>query len=545
MIKLVTVKEMSAIEKDANDGGLTYEKMMENAGKGLAKIVEAIYGPLKDRGVLGLVGSGNNGGDTLVALAYLANKGWKTSAYIVRERPAEDPLVSRLKDNGGELFSVETDKKFKELTSLVAANNVLLDGVLGTGISLPLRGKVAEVLEVVRQAVAGMPSPPYVVAVDCPSGIDLISGQAAPECIPANLTVTMAAIKSGLFKFPASNLIGELKIVGIGLTDEKSWIEIKRFVADATIVKASLPQRPIDAHKGTFGTALVVAGSVNYTGAVLLAGKAAYRVGAGLVTIGIPAPLHAALAGQFPEATWLLLPHELGVIAESALEVIEKNLDRPTALLLGPGFGLEETTKNFLSGLIGATSSTHGGQIGFVPTRKADKVPEKNLPPLVIDADGLKLLARIPGWHTQLPSPAVLTPHPGEMAVLAGHTIEEIQSDRLEVTEKFAKKWGHVVVLKGAYTIIASPEGNTAIIPVASPSLARAGTGDVLAGLIVGLLAQGVDPFQAAVSGCWIHAMAGLRAEKTMGNPASVMAGDILEAVPAILTSLEIKNEAQ
>jgi NAD(P)H-hydrate epimerase len=277
-------------------------------------------------------------------------------------------------------------------------------------------------------------------------------------------------------------------------------------------VREILPPRPLDAHKGTFGTVLVVAGSVNFTGAALLAGKAAYRSGTGWVTMAVPEPLHAALAGHFPEAPWLLLPHEHGFISASSAEVVLSNLGKPTAILLGPGFGLEPTTCQFLANLL-------------TPT----------LPPLVIDADGLKLLAKLEDWPSRLPAQAVLTPHPGEMAVLTGLSLERIQGDRIGVAEQFAHLWEHVVVLKGAFTVIASPVGKTAVIPVATPALARAGTGDVLAGLIVGLRAQGVEAFEAAAAGAWIHAQAGLRAAEKLGSTACVLAGDVLEAVPEVM----------
>jgi NAD(P)H-hydrate epimerase len=393
-VKLVTVAEMQAIERQADASGLGYAMMMENAGLGLAKVVNEDYGHLIQGGVCGLVGSGNNGGDTLVALAHFADQGWRASAYLVRKRLADDPLVKRLKDAGGMILSIEDDANYEILTGEISSSVILLDGVLGTGIQLPLKGKVAEALEISRHIIDRLPRKPIVVAVDCPSGIDCDSGEAAAECIPADLTVTMAAVKTGLLLFPANNLIGKLRMVGIGLEQPginlEAWQAVKRHVADEAFVRQSLPHRPRDAHKGTFGTALVVAGSVNYTGAALLAGKAAYRCGAGLVTLAVPAPLHPTLAGQFPEATWLLLPHEVGVIAADAVEVIGENLERVTAMLIGPGLGQEEETLNFMERLFGSAPSSRRTSIGFVPaqSRSIDTIQGK-LPPLVIDADGL------------------------------------------------------------------------------------------------------------------------------------------------------------
>jgi hydroxyethylthiazole kinase-like uncharacterized protein yjeF len=543
-VKLVSVAEMQAVEKEADANGLTYDMMMENAGDGLAIAVGSEFDDLKDGGILGVVGSGNNGGDTLVALAKLADSGWPATAYIVRKRPKGDPLIEGLISSNGKVLRISEDDDLKNLTSAIISHSVLMDGILGTGIKLPVRGRVADVLAITKNILFQLEDKPKVVAVDCPSGVDCDSGEASPECLAADLTVTMAAVKRGLLQFPANDLIGKLMLVGIGLEYEdkrsKTWATIKRTVATPNWVRATIPPRSRDAHKGTFGTALIVAGSVNYSGAVLLAGKAAYRAGAGLVTLAVPAPLHSALAGHIPEGTWLLLPDEMGVIAGNAAEVVLENLDRVTAMLLGPGFGIENETEDFLDKLFSSPTRNRRTGIGFIQaTNSGDTTEKRELPPLVIVAVGLKLIARIPEWQIKIPKPTVLTPHPGEMAVLTGLKINEIQPQRVETAERFAREWGHVVVLKGANTVIAEPGGRTAIIPVASSSLARAGTGDVLAGIIVGMRAQGVGAFEAAVSGCWIHAHSGLKAAKSLGTNTSVLAGDLLRSMVDVIHDLE------
>ena len=541
-MKLVTISEMQRVEKEANSTGLTYDRMMENAGRGLADVINKRFSSDLDGGVIGLVGSGNNGGDTLVALSRLSERGWKATAYIVGKRTQDDPLVQQLKLFQGTLLWVDEDPGFARLKAALEEHKILLDGILGTGFKLPLRGSVAEVLGFVKSHLETSRGRMIVVAVDCPSGIDCDTGETAAETIPADLTVTMAAAKTGFFVFPANDYLGDLTLVGIGLDEEDerlvTWHSIKRMVVTSDWVRRLLPVRPRDAHKGTFGTALIVAGSVNYTGAALLAGKAAYRVGAGLVTLAVPSPLHTILAGELPEATWLLLPDEMGVISEDAGEILIDNLGRSTAILLGPGFGLENETERFISRLLSLNKYEKG--IGFIPspTREARRI-QAMLPPAVIDADGLKLLSRVKDWPSKLPSLSILTPHPGEMAILTGLEVKEIQQNRLPVAEKYAVEWNHVVVLKGANTVIAAPDGRTAIVPVATPALARAGSGDVLAGLIVGLRAQGVGPFEAAACACWLHAASGLEAARSFGTPVSVIAGDLLESVIRVLRDLE------
>jgi ADP-dependent NAD(P)H-hydrate dehydratase / NAD(P)H-hydrate epimerase len=538
-MKLVTVSQMQTIEKEADESGLTYDQMMENAGRGLADIILNMYAEDVEPEVVGLVGPGNNGGDTLVALSVLVSNGWKARAYLVKRK--KDDLVKRFAAAGGEILS--GDNAFQQLAEAIDTADVLLDGVLGTGTKLPLKKEIAELLSEVNDILDGMDESPLVVAVDCPSGVDCDSGEVADETIAADLTVTMAAVKQGLLKLPAFEYTGDLEVVDIDLPEDLPSLQnSKTEVADPDSVAALLPERSLDAHKGTFGTALIAAGSVNYTGAALLAGEAAYRVGAGLVTMAIPASLHGTLAGRFPEATWVLLPHEMGVISSNGAEVLAKNFERASALLMGPGFGTENSTKEFIENVLEGKylSKKNAQRIGFLHQEtEKNEVNNTKLPPMILDADGLKLLAQIKDWPKKIPAPAILTPHPGEMSVLTGLSKEEIQENRQEIAGKYAKEWGHVIILKGAFTVIASPDGRLTVIPVASPALARAGTGDVLAGLIVGLRAQGLEAFDAAVAGAWIHAQAGLYAADDLGTTASVLAGDVLDSVSDVISDLE------
>ncbi len=534
-MKLVTVAEMQAIERQSNEQGWTYAQMMETAGQGLAEVVESFFGYEEPRVIVGLVGSGNNGGDTLIALETLAKTGWKARAYLVRPRDEADPLLERLRAANGEVASVEQDTGYQTLDDWLSDLLVLLDGILGTGVHLPLKGEVARVLDHVKNN----PNLPSVVAVDCPSGVDSDSGQAAGEVIPADVTVCMAAIKTGLLKFPAFELLGEIEVVEIGLPEGlPAWQAVQRQVVTEELVRSFLPERKPYSHKGTYGTVVVVAGSVNFTGAALLCARSAHRIGAGLLQVAIPAPLHPALAGQFAEATWVLLPHEMGVIAEGAMDVLARHLEKVDILLWGPGFGVEDATAGFVRRLVkGKDIQARRGSIGFTTvSQPTDQEESLHLPPMVIDADGLKLMARVEDWPQSLPKTAVLTPHPGEMAILTGKTVQEIQADRIGTASHYAQAWGHVVVLKGALTIIAEPGGQVALIPVATSALAHAGTGDVLAGMIAGLRAQGAGAFEAAVAAAWIHAQCGLLAAQQMGHEASVLAGDLIDALPEVLS---------
>ncbi len=227
-MKLVSVSEMRAIEQEADSTGLTYSQMMENAGSGLAQaVLNMIYEEDEQPGVVGLVGPGNNGGDALVALAHLAAKGWRTRAYLINRPMEKDPLIERLRVAGGEITAANQDERFEMLSAFIGSATVILDGILGTGFKLPLKKEISEVMQAVNTAIAELEWPPYVVAVDCPSGVNCDTGEAVEEAIPASVTVTMAAVKHGLIKFPAFELVGDLQVVDIGLSDEiASWTAI-------------------------------------------------------------------------------------------------------------------------------------------------------------------------------------------------------------------------------------------------------------------------------------------------------------------------------
>ncbi len=538
MPKVVTVEEMRAIETVADASGLSYAQMMENAGRAVAQAVVRRLGAAAGKRVAILVGSGNNGGDGLVAGHYLIEAGAQVSAYLAAQRPSDDVNLERLRADGALIANAGDDQRSRVLRNLLSSADVVIDALLGTGFRLPLKGAAKDVLATAGKTLAARESKPLVVAVDCPSGLDCDSGEIADEALQADLTVTLAAAKTGLLRFPGASKVGELVVADIGIPEGLPQLAgISLELADPSTLRSWLPPRPRDSHKGTFGRAILVAGSIPFPGAAALAGEAAYRVGAGLVTLAAPANVQPLIAPRLPEVTWILLPHELGVIAEEAVPVLQEELGRCEALLLGPGFGLDDATAAFVARLLGAAEGARS-RIGFVPTE--DRKPEPHpLPPCVVDADGLKLLARVPGWQERLPRPSILTPHPGEMAVLTGLPKDEIQADRVAAARRWAAAWGHVVVLKGAFTVVAEPGGAATIMPFATPALARAGTGDVLAGAVAGLLAQGVEPMRAAALGAYLHGRAGVLASEDLGSTTSVMAGDVADMLPLAVAELE------
>lgn len=282
LIKIVSVSEMVAIEKQADKGGITYQIMMQNAGAGLAKVIEKKYQHIENKHLIAFIGKGNNGGDALVALDALNQSGWQTNVYIVGERNPKDALIQKAVNSGSELIWHKDDPSFEQIDKCLENTQLWLDGLLGTGIKLPLRPPISNLLDHLSDILAMYEKKPALIAIDCPSGIDCDTGEVADQTLPADLTVCMEAVKQGVLKFPAFEYLGELQVVSIGLPAELGLSDhIDNFLIDQTYVNSHLPERPRTAHKGTFGKVLVIAGSANFPGAALFAGRAAFRVGAG------------------------------------------------------------------------------------------------------------------------------------------------------------------------------------------------------------------------------------------------------------------------
>ncbi len=562
MIKVVTVEQMRDIERATDAAGTTYDEMMQHAGRAVADVVRSLLGEdIPSKRVVVLVGPGNNGGDGLVAARILKEEaGAQVSCYLSKARNDTDPVFTAARDAGVFIAAASDDQRWRVLKSLLGSANVIVDALLGTGARLPIEGDLRKLLQQVAAGLIrpgdGKPAPlvwpalperlaparPMVVAVDCPSGLDCDTGLLDPASIAADVTVTFAAAKVGQVSFPGAEAVGALVVADINTPPDLPELATIRWeLATAAGVGRLLPPRPISGHKGTFGRVVVLAGSVNYTGAASLAGASAYRAGAGLVTMAVPQAIYAIVASQVPEATWLLLPHDMGVISAPALEVFHQEVGDYEALLIGPGLGREEATLEFMRGLLQGQQLAKRGSIGF-GGRASLQEPEagaRRLPPaLVIDADGLNLLSQIEGWPQALPANTVLTPHPGEMARLSGLSRDEVVAARFAVAQDKAAEWKAVVVLKGAFTLVAAPDRRLTILPFATDALATGGTGDVLAGCIAGLMAQGVGGYEAAIIAAYMHGLAGQLAAAA-ATSRSVVAGDVLRALPEALALLE------
>jgi len=517
-MKLVTVDQMRSIEAASDAQGYTYALMMDRAGSAVARITQPRL-DVRGKKILILVGPGNNGGDGLVAARYLHDTGADVGVYLLK--PRQDAHTLALASREVEFITVD------QLPAWLHDCDVIVDALLGTGTARPIGGDLAELLIAVKQAasarrsaapdlvdparpIASSPTP-LIIAVDGPTGLNYDTGAIDPLTLSADVSVTFAHPKIGHTRFPGADVCGELIVADIGINPHLA-ASIDRELAEPALIRSLLPARPRSAHKGTFGKVLIVSGSTLYTGAPVLAAEAAYRAGAGLVTLATPQAIHAIMASKITEATFLPLPDRNGVISEAAVSIVLSKIADYTVTLIGPGLTTE--ARGFIEQLLDRTSG-----------------------PLVLDADALNILAQIDHWWTRVPSTAILTPHPGEMARLTKLSMKEIEADRERVAIGWAKQWGHVVVLKGAFTVIAAPDGRSILLPFANPALATAGSGDVLAGTIAALRAQGLAAYEAAVCGAYLHGAAGELAQRDIGS-AGTLAGDLLTRLPRALASL-------
>lgn len=506
-MKIVTTDEMRAIEQRADtEHGLSSPILMEHAGRSIAEMLRTrLGGEVAHARVLVLAGPGNNGGDGRVAGRYLAEWGARVSVYAWKERRLE--IDTRQIPVGDNLAALRAE---------LERADVVLDAFLGTGHSRPLDPTMGAALGAVAEERARR-SALLVVAVDVPSGLNSDTGAVDPGTLRADLTVTLAFPKLGMLLFPGAEYVGELEVGDIGLPPGMAGGGTLDML-DAALVRTLLPARPLNSNKGTFGKVMILAGSPPYPGSAFLSATAAGRVGAGLVTLAVTPDMAPIYAVKLSEATFRLLPRADAPPAERARFLVE-GLTGYTALLVGPGLGQEDATHELLMAVFAAVQA----------------LPEDRRPRVVVDADGLNNLARIARWWERLPAHTIITPHPGEMARLrGGQPVSGGGADRIAIARQAAAEWGLVVVLKGACTVIASPDGALRVNWPPNPALATAGTGDVLAGTVAGLLAQGVAPFAAASAAVYLGGRAGLAVAERSGD-AGLLASDLLPELPVAL----------
>ncbi|RKU27818.1 bifunctional ADP-dependent NAD(P)H-hydrate dehydratase/NAD(P)H-hydrate epimerase [Candidatus Poribacteria bacterium] len=537
-MKVVTAAEMRQIDQDTIEGiGIPGIVLMETAGSAIVRAIEQHYPRYQRIGIF--VGKGNNGGDGIVIARQLAHAGRDVHLFLVSppesftgEAEINLQIAKRLTASFGNLQAapkgglqietILTDTALKSDAN-IANCELLVDAILGTGLRGTVRSPIATVIKTIN--TLSIP----ILSVDLPSGLDADTGHPLGTCVQADRTITIGLPKRGLLVHPGAELAGELEVVDIGFPEQ---------VVDAQNIKVNwtttaevsqwVPPRPSASHKGTYGRVLVVAGSTGMTGAAALASEAALRVGAGLVTLATPKHLNPILEGLLPEVMTLPLPEtESGSLSASATSAILEFAEKTKSVLaIGPGLSQHSDTVALVHQLVGENREQGLGLR------------------MVIDADGLNALAKAPEIISLLDRDTVLTPHPGEMSRLTDTPVPTLENDRISTAQQFANECGVTLVFKGAPTVTAGANGEAWINSTGNPGMATGGMGDVLTGVIAGLMAQGHASETAAVLGVYIHGLAGDITAEALGMH-GLIASDVLKAVPKAISSLISQNSSK
>ena len=513
-MKAATATEMREIDRTAiEEYGIPGVVLMENAGMAVVRRLELLAERLAERKFCILAGKGNNGGDGYVIARHLANQGAKVKVFLLGEKAAArgDARINLdiIEKMALDVLEIGSERDWDKARVAMSFADYIVDALLGTGVRGEVSGDMARMIALVN--AAGKP----VVAVDIPSGVDADAGRICGTAVQAAHTVTFALPKPGLFIYPGAACTGELTVADIGIPAAVVAAQhIKQNITMADYVRAILPGRSPDAHKGTAGRTLVIAGSRGLSGAAAMAAEGALRAGAGLVTLAAPAGMQDLLATKLTEVmTKPLADTADGSICQDAVRDMVALAAGCDVLAIGPGLGRCEATAAAVRETIMAVEC-----------------------PLVIDADALYALSGHTGMLNECAALPVLTPHPGEMARLTGQPVELVNSDRINIARQAAGEWGSIVVLKGARTVVAFPDGEVYINPTGNAGMATGGTGDALTGIIAGLIAQGMSSHDAAVAGVYIHGLAGdIAAQAGM---IGMTATDLLKAVPAALCGI-------
>jgi len=509
---VVTAKEMAAMDRRTiEEVGIPGMVLMENAGREIVAAVQDTLGDMHNKKIAIFCGKGNNGGDGYVVARYLSNLGARVSCFLIGEhKDVKGDAATNLKilkEIGVEV--IETNNR--EHVGPATGAHMLVDGLLGTGVTGPLRGFLSEVVDCMNDFDAP------IVAIDLPTGVESDTGAVPGACVKAKITVTMACKKRGLLFSPGREYAGEIRVADISIPSHvKHESGVNCFEVTDEYIKAVLPKRRRDTYKSKCGQIFVLAGSAGMTGAATLSSEATLRVGAGLTILGIPRSLNAILEEKLTEVITVPLPETAAQsLSYDGHSDITERLEWAHVLAVGPGLTTHEDSVKLMNWLI-----------------------DKFEGPMIIDADGLNCLGQNPKKISQASGELVLTPHPGELARIIGKSAKEIVKEPIEVARASAQRLKCILVLKGAPTVVADPDGRVFINSTGNPGMATGGMGDVLTGVIAGLIGQGMSPLDGAIAGVYLHGLAGDLAAAEMGY-AGLIAGDVLHHLPKALKSFE------
>jgi len=511
-VKIVTTQQMRELDRLAiEESGVPSLTLMENAGRAVADAAARLTTGIEGQPIVIVCGRGNNGGDGFVAARHLAQMNRRVVVFLAAKesdvKGDSQGNLKRLRQLGIEVSQVVDPAV---VARACRGAGLVIDALLGTGLSGKVRDLPGKLIEVINDC--SMP----VLSVDVPSGLDADSGEPLGLAVRAVETVTMGLPKIGLYLYPGMDCAGRITIAEIGFpADLISKSPSAAELMDPEWVRVLLPRRRPSVHKGRYGHVLAIAGSVGMTGAACLCAEGALRVGAGLVTVGCPASVNDVLETKLTEAMTYPLPETYTRTLDTrALALILELAEEASVVAIGPGLSREPETAVLVRRLVARVEK-----------------------PMVIDADALNALADTPVILEDDHVSAVLTPHPGEMARLMGVSSEKVQARRVHFAEFAAQRFRSAVVLKGYRTIIAENDRPLTICPTGNPGMASGGTGDVLTGMIAGLIAQGLLPFEAAAAGSYLHGLAGDIAARRVGM-ASLLASDLLAELPEAFRSV-------
>lgn len=567
---IATPSQMGEIDRRAiSEYGIPGIVLMENAAIKVVEEIEKTVGNVSSKKILVFAGKGNNGGDAFAVVRHLFNKGASVFTYILGDRNSIKgdavvnlnildkigvPIVeistvkisnSEVKETGAGItgngivgtYVIGTNTAgiagigvtdtniagvaganvagtrvadtnvagiIEQLKKELVSTDLIVDGIFGTGLKGEVKGIIAEVINIINS------SGKTVVSIDIPSGLNGETGEVLGVCVRATKTVTFAYPKPGLILHPGCEYTGELIIADISIPARIAGeMGLKMNLLDGETVARWIPKRPNNTNKGDYGRILIIGGSKGMIGACRLCARAAHRTGAGLVYMAVPESLYPVYAASLTET--IAIPFDdggKGCLSKESIDLLEKQIQGKDVIAAGPGLSVNEDTVEIVRWLV------------------------KNLQvPLVLDADALNAISHDASILKELKATAVITPHPGEFARLTGKSISEIQKDRINAAKEFACKWNVITVLKGFRTVVALPDGTVYINPTGNPGMATAGTGDVLTGIIAGLIAQGKEPAYAACAGVYLHGLAGDRVATRIGEH-GLIAGDLIEEIP-------------
>ncbi len=517
MQPILTSRAQRELDDQAHAEGITSLALMESAGRSTAKIILARVPDIENKRVVIICGHGGNGGDGLVVGRYLQDRSSHIVVFLLAQRGqlrSDTATNAAVLEKQGSVSLIYLTDDLSPLQKALTEADVVIDALFGVGLDRPLKGRHSQVIKMINDCQAQR------IALDIPSGLPADNGQSFDCAVDAKLTIAMGYLKPAHLLFPARHHVGEVAIAAVDYPERaRAKINPAAFLVERADIEPLFPARRQNGHKGDFGRVLVIAGSQGMTGAAILTSQAALRSGAGLVYLAAPQALNSILEATLIETITIPLPDHQGRLSNTAKEPLLTNLEEKDVLAIGPGLSRSSQVGDLVRAVLAETRV-----------------------PVVLDADGIHAFVDHLHLLKEVDTELILTPHPGELARLIKISAEEISADRFVIARSFAQQYHLHLVLKGKPTVIASPCGEMFVNPTGNTGLASGGSGDVLAGIIAGLIGQGASGLDAAILGVYLH---GFTADLLAANSAerAILPTDLLSLLPQAIFKLERRQK--